>query len=431
MLRYQMVGEGYYDVLVGTRLALFLPIHDVAIHILFDPDEYGHSSDQYPRYHSFYTLLDKVDLTGGELHIVGTVPDLALYLGLQNGYFQARIAPTAKDSRNHSIKQVTYEQKKSTLTRLAQKTIAENLSSRKNTIIWVQKTGYSAALGCSDCGYYYCCSDCDVALRYYQREKYLQCPRCGKKVIPEDFCPQCRGTWMKTWGEGVEKIFQFLKRSFPGVPVVKAVSDQNNQNFAEDVPEPMIMVGTSAVLREEVLSRASLFIIHSFEDWLFIPDFLLREKLYQDIHRAIHFLGGENPIKTQVLIETSKQYQKYTDQFFLPITEFYKIELDKRKKYNYPPWRCFLQVVARSRNKEDRYLVLNSVKNQFNHEQILIDGPFPSVSTLKKSAWSDQLVIKFDLQYLGMVYDKIIGMVGSRKMNGVEIDFRVLNTLAP
>ena len=88
---------------------------------------------------------------------------------------------------------VTYEQKKTILPQLVQKAIAQNITNRQNSIIWVQKTGYSVALGCSDCGFYYSCSDCDVALRFYRKERILRCPRCGKKVIPESFCPECHG----------------------------------------------------------------------------------------------------------------------------------------------------------------------------------------------------------------------------------------------
>ena len=55
MLAYQMVREGYFDVLLGTRLAQFLPIHQIGVQVLFDPDDFGHYSDQQPHYHSFHS----------------------------------------------------------------------------------------------------------------------------------------------------------------------------------------------------------------------------------------------------------------------------------------------------------------------------------------------------------------------------------------
>ena len=429
MLAYQMVREGYFDVLLGTRLAQFLPIHQIGVQVLFDPDDFGHYSDQQPHYHSFHSLIEKVSITGGDLHIIGTIPDLTLYFGLQEGYFETQKGQVKQFTKEQKLELVTYEQKKTILPQLVQKAIAQNITNRQNSIIWVQKTGYSVALGCSDCGFYYSCSDCDVALRFYRKERILRCPRCGKKVIPESFCPECHGPWMKTWGDGIEKVYQFLKRIFSGVPMVKIASDQERSELDVKGEEPMIIVGTSAALHEELLAHSTLFIIHSFEDWLFLPEFQVREKFYQNIQRALYFLGAAKPPKNRVLIETSKQYQKYIDPFFLPPAEFYKQELEKRKKYGYPPSQGLLQVIARSRNKLNREMVLNKVKSELKVDQFIVDGPFPGDSYLKKSGWSDQLVIKFEPSVLSTLYNKVTAVVQARKSTGVEVDFKVYNTL--
>ena len=140
-------------------------------------------------------------------------------------------------------------------------------------------------------------------------------------------------------------------------------------------------------------------------------------------------MGAAKPPKNRVLIETSKQYQKYIDPFFLPPAEFYKQELEKRKKYGYPPSQGLLQVIARSRNKLNREMVLNKVKNELKVDQFIVDGPFPGDSYLKKSGWSDQLVIKFEPSVLSTLYNKVTAVVQARKSAGVEVDFKVYNTL--
>ncbi|NLJ49089.1 MAG: hypothetical protein GX428_05815 [Candidatus Atribacteria bacterium] len=429
MLIYQMVREGYYDVLMGTRLSQFLPIHQVGVHVLFDPEDFGHYSDRYPHYHSFFSLIEKVKITGGDLHIIGTVPDLTQYFGLQEGYFEFQRGQNKPSTKEQKVELVTYDQKKVILSQLVQKALAQNKVSRQNSIVWVQKTGYSAALGCSDCGFYYSCSDCDVALRFYQKERILQCPRCGKKVIPESFCPECHGPWMKSWGEGIEKVYQFLKKIFPGVSLIKITSDQERSELNFSDGEPMIIVGTSAALNEEILTHSTLFVIHSFEDWLFLPEFQVREKVYQNIQRALFFLGAAQQQPTRVLIEISKQYQKFIDSFFLPPSEFYKLEFEKRKKFGYPPRKGLLQVIACSRNKINRERVLNKVKSELNSVKLEINGPFPGESYQKKSGLSDQLVIKFEQSLLGTLYDKVTAAVQARKSTSVDVDFKVYNTL--
>jgi len=143
----------------------------------------------------------------------------------------------------------------------------------------------------------------------------------------------------------------------------------------------------------------------------------------------LYFLGGLKGESTQVIIEASRQYQKYIDHFFLPTGVFYNIELSKREKLSYPPLKALLQIVAHSRNKKGRDMVLNSIKNEFIDKRIIIDGPFPGNSFTKQSVWSDQLMIKFDQELLSMVYDTVVKVVQSRKKSEVKLDFQVWNTL--
>jgi len=74
-------------------------------------------------------------------------------------------------------------------------------------------------------------------------------------------------------------------------------------------------------------------------------------------------------------------------------------------------------------------MVLNRVKNELDEKQFTIDGPFPGDSYLKKSGWSDQLVIKFEPAVLSILYGKVSAVVQARKSTGVEVDFKVYNTL--
>ncbi|MEI6157563.1 MAG: hypothetical protein WCP87_04275, partial [Atribacterota bacterium] len=289
--RYRLVEGGHYDVLVGTRLALFLPAENVDLHLLFDPEELGHFSDRNPRYDSLHVLFSRVQITGGRMIILGVTPNLWINEKIQRGIIHELSMKSVLPRQTKKMEQVTYEQKKSSLTLVAQKAIGDNLARHGRTIIWTQKTGYSSALGCADCGYYYTCPQCDVALRYHRSERILTCPRCGMTRVPDDTCPRCHGAWMRAWGEGVERVFQGVRRIFPGVLVKSMEADDvlSRENVWTD--HCMILVGTSAVLKEEILEKASLLVVNSFEEWLMIPDFRLREHLYQDLHTAWSYLG--------------------------------------------------------------------------------------------------------------------------------------------
>ena len=77
----------------------------------------------------------------------------------------------------------------------------------------------------------------------------------------------------------------------------------------------------------------------------------------------------------------------------------------------------------------DREMVLNMLKNELNVEKFEMSGPFPGESHLKKSGLSDQFMIKFDQSLLDTLYEKVTAFIEARKNSGVEVDFKVYNTL--
>ncbi len=106
------------------------------------------------------------------------------------------------------------------------------LNEKGRVLIWVQKRGYTPALGCRDCGFYYVCPHCGVAFRYYKETRALICPLCGKKEEIDLFCPRCGGVWLEGWGEGVEKVGEEMKKAFSHQQVV--VIDSEKEGEAEE-----------------------------------------------------------------------------------------------------------------------------------------------------------------------------------------------------
>ncbi|MDI3543404.1 MAG: hypothetical protein PWP57_1009, partial [Candidatus Atribacteria bacterium] len=424
-LAYKLAEDGDFDVILGTRGSIFLPAQGLYYHVVLDPEDKGHYSDRPPFYDTFRLLLEKIKITGGNLEVVSLTPTLSLYHFMTTGECKKRDFPSFSRISKPSVNLVSYEKKGgSSLTFSARKAILQTLSKEGKVLIWVQKKGYTPALGCRDCGFYYVCPHCGVALRYYKKTKMLVCPLCGGKREPDLFCPRCGGVWLEGWGEGMEKVGEEIKQIFPSQEVV--VMNAEKEEEAKNLPLFSILVGTSLVLREEILQEASLLIIWSLEDWLYLSDINAREKFYLSLQRIQSLLGLNSSLTPQVFIQGRKGVEKEVSRFLQSPRDFYPPILEKRKKLGYPPYGVLVHLIKRCRNREKDELVLKKLKNDLEKAGIEVGGPFPAQGR-KWGEESEEMTLRYSRDKIEEVFIVISKFFSQeRKSRGewrVEVEF--------
>ncbi|MCX7667944.1 MAG: hypothetical protein N2Z84_03330, partial [Atribacterota bacterium] len=423
MAVYRLVEENQYEIVLGTRLALFLPIPDLYLYILFDPEAQSYYSEQMPHYHALQILYERVQRMGGALHVVGTIPSLWIYHRLCTGEFQENDFGCSRLSKARKIRMVALEKrgKQFVIAPSVRETIARTLSLGGKILVWVQKTGYAAALGCRDCGFYYLCSDCEVALRYHMDLKILFCPLCGKKVKPDDTCPVCGGTFWEGWGEGIEKVYEELQKYFPRHHLFRVDSESPLKGHPLDVLElPGIVVGTSGMLKEDLLRKSSLLVICSFEDWLYLSDFNARDEFYSEFHRAFSLMGIDVRGTPQVLIQGASEAIAKAEQFLKPWKVFYEESLQKRKALRYPPFCYLVRIMGESRNKNRCSLVLNVLRSMMEENGVEVIGPFPGTGWRKRGKWTEGMDLHFEAEHLKEVFDLFSRWMVSVEREGIK-----------
>ena len=68
--------------------------------------------------------------------------------------------------------------------------IEENLKNKKQTILFLNRRGYSSFVICRDCGYTVKCKNCNITLTYHKFENKLKCHYCGFEMNNLQFCPE-------------------------------------------------------------------------------------------------------------------------------------------------------------------------------------------------------------------------------------------------
>jgi len=424
-LAYKLAEEGDFDLILGTRGSIFLPARDLYYHVVFDPEDKGHYSDRPPFHDTFRLLHEKVKIKGGDLEAVGITPSLSMYHFLSTQEFQKRDFPVPSRVSPPPINLISYEKRwGSSLTFSVRKAILQVLSEEGRVLIWVQKRGYTPALGCRDCGFYYVCPHCGVAFRYYKETRALICPLCGKKEEIDLFCPRCGGVWLEGWGEGVEKVGEEMKKVFSNQQVV--VIDSEKEGEVEEPLSFSILVGTSLLLREEILQKASLLVIWSLEDWLYLPDINAKEEFYLSLRRIQALLGIDSPVSPRIFIQGKKGIEKEMSQFLQPPRDFYPPLLEKRKILGYPPYGVLAHVVKRFRNRGKDELVLKKLKSSLEEKGIEVGGPFPAQGR-KWGEESEEITIHYPRERAEEVFNVVsqfFSREGKRKGEWrIEVEF--------
>lgn len=386
------IVEGDFTVIAGTRLAAFVfPRSDLRLCVLFDPEEKGYFPDRTPRYSTAEVLEERIRFFGGHLDVVGSVPSLRAYFQWKQGIL--RLGNTSSSPSRVAIQGIVVQKKlgRCALLPPARLCIEKVLRRGGVVLVWVQKTGYAGALGCRECGFYYTCPSCGIALRYHQDRMLLVCPLCRSQRVPESTCPVCGGVEWEEWGQGTERVFEEVVKAFPGVHKERVDPENDEEGWGSVVQVPSILVGTNALLRESLLAKASLFVVHSLDEWLGLPEVGAQEEFYLRLHRVIRLL----PEGAQIIVQGSRQSLSRLSDFLKPWSSFYAPLLEKRRALSYPPFTRLVRIVARARNKVATMQVLSRLKELFMAQGIQVLGPFPSVRPRRGRTKSVELIIRY------------------------------------
>ncbi|BER92120.1 hypothetical protein [Atrimonas thermophila] len=421
---HQEVVAGTFDVIVGSNLSLFLPTQGIHNYLIIDPEERGHFSSKHPYYNSLTILEAKVKVFGGMLIALCRIPNLYLYFCLLEGKW-ASLKPVF-ESRGATSKKVTtvvQEKPGKIFSLFAQKAISENLRAGIRSLILVQKSGYAAALGCKECGFYYSCAMCNIAMRFHAHSRQLICPLCGQKLSPAPVCPRCGGTWFEGWGAGTEKVEEELKKLFPGVGIQRIDFETLEKGKFEIRQDSLLLVGTTSILQEKLLRESSLLIIESLEDWFLLPDFEARERFLLSFYKAFLFLGEDLPAyQAKIIIQTRKQFQDFLNQFPKKWQTLFQEEIEKRKRSGYPPFRAMVRIAAEGRNKKQSFQVLNQLRELLvsaQEKKFDIFGPYSGEGFRKRGTLQAELTVlvpQEDLEDIYLKAEPLLKSAGSVKV---------------
>ena len=258
-----------------------------------------------------------------------------------------------------------------------QEEIKKNIETKKQTILYFNRRGFSSFLMCQDCGHTFKCDRCDITLTYHKVENKLKCHYCGEEYqIPRE-CPQCGSKNIKYIGAGTQKLEEQIKEMFPMASTIRmdidTVSKKNSHEIILDKfrqENINILIGTQMVVKGHHFPNVTLVGAIFADTSLNIGDFRANERTFQTLTQVAGRAGRGND-EGRVIIQTFNpenyaiQYSK-TQNYDL----FYSTEIGIRKQLKYPPF-CDIIAIALTGNNEKNLVTFSKSIHMYLRDRVI------------------------------------------------------------
>jgi len=413
--QWRRIKKGQVRVVVGARSAVFSPVSNLKLIIIDEEHEYSYKSEMSPRYDTREVAAYRTGYTKGMLVMGSATPSLESYYKASIGEYNLikinhRIGNRALP--NVSIVDMREEIKSGNKLPFSRKLIngmEENLKRGYQTILFLNRRGYSTFVSCRSCGYVCKCSNCDATLTYHMSTGRMICHYCGFKYDVPRVCPSCGSRYIKYFGAGTEKIEQEIKRLFPKARVLRMDMDTTrkkgeHERIYNDFKEGKgdILIGTQMISKGMDFKNVTLVGIIAADTILNLPDFRAPERTFQLITQ-VSGRAGRGEIPGSVITQTyDPDHYSIVYAARQDYEGFFKKEIDIRKRLNNPPFSDIIYVVLYSENESELVQVCRKLRGslqRFIKQDSEMLGPAPChVSKIKKS-------YRWHLSFKGKVLD--------------------------
>lgn len=341
---WRAVGTGRYNVVAGTRSAVFAPARDLGLIIVEDEQDYGYKQDQVPHYHARVAALQRGREEGCAVVLGASAPSLEARKMVKDGEARYEREPAGRHPQVKVIDttRLPYGTRSRVfVSKYLEDAIVASLAAKEKTLIFINRKGFATTGACAGCGARLTCPKCSTNLVYYFREQEMRCNFCGFRGPVPRICPACDSGYIKFTGSGTEKVESELARMFPAARLSIVEPDHPLELERAD-----IFVATQSILSHPGC-RFSLTGVLSLDNSLNHADFRATEKAFSLL------TGLAGMTAKQLVVQTT-----VPDHYAVSAVEkndpelFYDRESALREGLQFPPFVHFAMVKCRG-SRED------------------------------------------------------------------------------
>ncbi|MCU1335512.1 MAG: replication restart helicase PriA [Bryobacterales bacterium] len=407
---WRRIRAGHASVVVATRSGVFAPVQNLGLIIVDEEHDQSYKQQETPRYHGRDVAVVRARNESAVIVLGSATPSLESRYNAERGKYTRLALPGRIERRpmpSVSVIDMRHEfletRKQNTFSRALIDAVTERLENGEQTMLLLNRRGFSSFVACRACGERLQCVNCSVTLTYHKRDRRMLCHYCNYATPVPDKCPQCTGDYLQFIGVGSERLEQELGAAFPKARIARL--DRDTVGGKRDYETILagfrehhydVLVGTQMIAKGHDIPNVTLVGIVNADLGLGLPDFRAAERTFQLLTQAAGRAGrGETPgiVLIQTINPDHYAIQCAAEQDY---EKFYRKEIEFRRLMYYPPFGALANIVIRSTNEEDalsRSAALGRLLNPAP-EGVRVMGPAPSPVLRVKSEYRYQMLLK-------------------------------------
>ena len=422
--QWNKIKNGECKIVIGARSAIFAPVQNLGLIIIDEEHDSSYKSETSPRYNAkelagFIAKQNNIPLVLGS-----ATPDICSFYKAQTGNIELiTLTKRANKSSLPKVEVVDLRQElangnRSILSVKLYSAIEENIKNKKQTILFLNRRGFSTFVMCRDCGYTVKCKNCNITMTYHSKGNKLKCHYCGHEQKNLVECPECKSKNIKYFGTGTQKLEEEINKLFPTATTIRMdVDTVTKKDSHEEILNKFkndnidILIGTQMVVKGHHFPNVTLVGVIAADSSLYIEDYRANERTFQ-ILTQVAGRAGRDKLPGKVIIQTYNP-----ENFAIECSQkqdyniFYDTEIELRKQLKYPP---FCDIISIGLTDIDEYKIGKIAEAIYNNLNILINKyniklvvykPLPCPIDKIKNKYRWRIILK------GKLNNKIIDII--------------------
>ncbi|WP_017727255.1 primosomal protein N' [Halalkalibacterium ligniniphilum] len=401
-------------VVVGARSAVFAPFENLGIIIIDEEHESSYKQEENPRYHA-----RDVAMYRGEFHhcpvVLGSAtPALESYARAKRNVYT--LLPLTERVNNRAMPTVEVVDmrdelrngNRSMFSQALFEKLQQRLERKEQSVLFLNRRGYSTFVMCRDCGYVASCEHCDISFTYHRSHHSLKCHYCGHEERMPETCQSCGSEHIRFFGSGTQKVEEELARVLPEARVIRMDVDTTRKKGAHErlltkfgQGDADILLGTQMIAKGLDFPNITLVGVLAADSMLHIPDFRATERTFQ-LLAQVSGRAGRHQLPGEVIVQT------YTpDHYSIELVkannyeQFYEAEMKYRRMSGYPPY-YYLALVNVSHPELTKVIgvtekIVHFLKDELSSQSVVL-GPVVSPVARIKDRYRYQCLIKYKVE---------------------------------
>lgn len=379
---WHKIRQGRARIVIGARSAIFAPVEPLGLIIVDEEHEHTYKQEEAPRYHARDVAVVRGQMEGAVVVLGSATPSLESYHNCKKGKYTLLELPERVDHQKMPVVRVVdmrqaarKEKGPPIFSPQLKEAITQRLEKGEQTILFLNRRGYSTSLQCERCGHVCECPNCSLSLTYHRPENLLRCHLCGYNERVPAVCPnpKCKNPAIRYSGLGTQKVEDVLAKLFPKARIKRMDADvmKRKDDYRKVLGDFRtgkidILIGTQMIAKGLHFPNVTLVGIIHADLALNMPDFRAGERTFQ-LLTQVAGRAGRGDVEGEVFVQAfapfhpAIQYARRHD-----FVGFYDQELEFREQLKYPPIARVALLTLKGRNEQKVQLAADHLRKELD-----------------------------------------------------------------